>query len=92
MRTAMKMMSKKNESTFKKEKKLHMLMILFRMVSMRSGNPMFAPLPLSEVSPTFAFETVPMFARLTMALSHPFSEDRLELPLSTPLSSRRPIM
>ena len=59
MRTAMKMMGKKNENTFKKEKKLHMLIIQFRVVSMRSGNSMCAPLPLSEVSPTFAFETVP---------------------------------
>ena len=32
-----------------------------------------------------AFETVPMFVWLTMALSRPFKEDRLELPLSTPL-------
>ena len=34
-------------------------------------------------------ETVPMFVRLTMALSRPFKEERLALPLSTPLSSRR---
>ena len=40
--------------------------------------------------PNVAFETVPMFVRLTMALSRPFKEDCLALPLSTPLSSRRP--
>ena len=36
-----------------------------------------------------AFETVPLFVWLTMALSRPLKEDRLALPLSTPLSSRR---
>ena len=30
--------------------------------------------------PNVAFETVPMFVRLTMALSRPFKEDRLALP------------
>ena len=39
--------------------------------------------------PNIAFETVLMFVWLTMALSRPFKEDRLALPLSTPLSSRR---
>ena len=39
--------------------------------------------------PNVAFETVPMFVWLTMALSRPFKKDRLVLPLSTPLSSRR---
>ena len=34
-----------------------------------------------------AAETVPMFVSLTMILSRPFKEDRLALPLSTPLSS-----
>ena len=47
-------------------------------------SPYAAPLRLSEVSPNVAFETVPMFVRLTMALSRPFKEDRLALPLSTP--------
>jgi len=32
--------------------------------------------------PNVAFETVPMFVWLTMALSRPFKEDRLALPLS----------
>ena len=36
-----------------------------------------------------AFETVPMFVWLTMALSRPFKE---ALPLSTPLSSRRSVV
>ena len=35
--------------------------------------------------PKVAFQTVPVFARLTIALSRPFKEDRLALPLSTPL-------
>ena len=34
--------------------------------------------------PNFAFETVPMFVRLTMAFSRPFKEDR---PLWRPLST-----
>ena len=42
--------------------------------------------------PNVAFETVPVFVWLTMALSRPFKEDRLALPLSTPLSSRRSMM
>ena len=41
--------------------------------------------------PNVAFETVPMFVWLTMALSRPFKGDRLALPLSTPLSSRRSV-
>ena len=36
-----------------------------------------------------AYETVPMFMWLIIALSRPFKEDRLALPLSTPLSSRQ---
>ena len=36
-----------------------------------------------------AFNTVPVFVWLTMALSRPFKEDRLALPLSTPLCSMR---
>ena len=39
--------------------------------------------------PNDAFEMVPLFIRLTMALSHPFKEDCLMLPLSTRLSSRQ---
>ena len=39
--------------------------------------------------PNIAFKTVPMLVWLTMALSRPLKEDRLALPLSTPLSSRR---
>ena len=43
--------------------------------------------------PNVAFETVPVFAWLTMTLSSfPFKEDRLALPLSTPLSSRRSML
>ena len=38
------------------------------------------------------FETVQMFVSLTMALFRPFKEDRLALPFSTPLSSRRSVV
>ena len=34
--------------------------------------------------PNVAFETVPTFVCLTMALSRPVKEDRLALPLSNP--------
>ena len=39
--------------------------------------------------PNVAFETVPMFVWLMMALSHPLKKDCLELPLAVPLSSRQ---
>ena len=48
---------------------------------MRSAPPL-------RIFPNIAFQTVPMFVWLTMALSRPFKEDRLALPLSAPLSSR----
>ena len=41
------------------------------------------------ISAPVPFETIPMFVLLTMALSYPFKKDRLALPLSTPLSSRK---
>ena len=56
---------------------------------MRSGKPICAP-PCLRSFCNVAYETVPMFVWLTMVLSRPFEEDRLALPLSTPLSSRRP--
>ena len=53
------------------------------MVSQRSEKPIKgAPPRLSEVFPDVAFETLPVFVWLTMALSRPFGEDRLEFPLS----------
>ena len=52
------------------------------MVSMRSEKPICAPSGMSDVSPNVASEAVPMFVWLTMALSRPFKEDRLLLPLS----------
>ena len=64
------------------------------MVSVRSEKPICAtplpPLPppppsVSQKVFNVAFETVPMLVRLTMALSCPLKEDRLALPLSTPL-------
>ena len=42
---------------------------------------------LSEVFPKLPLKWVPMFVRLTMALSRPFKEDRQALPLSTALST-----
>ena len=54
---------------------------------MHSEKPICALCHLSSF-PNVAFETVPMFIWLTMALYHSFKEDRLVLPLSTPLSSR----
>ena len=39
--------------------------------------------------PNVTFETVPMFIWLTMALSCPFKENHLTLPLWTPLFSRQ---
>ena len=47
------------------------------------------PTPSIRSFPNVLFETVPMFVWLTMALSRPFKEDRLALPISTLLSSRR---
>ena len=48
--------------------------------------------PYLESFPNVAFETVPLFVLLTMALSCPFKKDRLALPLSTSLSSRRSLV
>ena len=61
------------------------------MVSMRSGRPICDP-PRLSVVPNGSLETVPMSVWLTMALSRPHKEDRWELPLSTPLSSKRPMV
>ena len=47
-------------------------LIQFNMVAMRSEKPICAPPRASEVSRNFSFETVPMFVRLTMAVSRPF--------------------
>ena len=44
--------------------------------------------PTLRSFPKVAYEMVPMFVLLTMALSHPFKEDHLALPLSTSFSSR----
>ena len=61
----------------------------FKMVSMRSEKPiLMCSTPSLRGFPNVAFETVPVFVRLTMALSRPFKEDRLVLPFSTPLSNR----
>ena len=52
------------------------------------------PPHLSFISfPNIAFETVPVFVGLVMALSHPFrfKEDCLACPLSLPLSSRQSV-
>ena len=75
-------------ATLKKEKKeTNYCSVQFKMVSLRLERPIRAP-PLSHRSfRNIAFETVPIFVSLMMALSHPFKEDCLALPLSTPLSS-----
>ena len=59
------------------------------MVSERLGEAHMRSTTSLRSFPNDAFETVPMFVWLTMALSRPFKEDRRALPLSTPLSSRR---
>jgi len=61
----------------------------FKMIFMRSENPIMQSIPSLRDFPNVAFETVPVFVQLTMALSRPFKEDRLALPHSTPLSFRR---
>ena len=69
-----------------------MISVQFRWYrSMRSEQPACAPPHLSAVSPTFTFETAPMFVWLVMALSHPFKEEHQALPHSMPLSSGRSI-
>ena len=47
------------------------------------------PTPSHRSFHSVAFNTVPMFVWLTIALSRPFKEDHLALPLCTPLSSRQ---
>ena len=56
------------------------------------GKALMCSTPSLRSFPNVAFETVPMFVSLMMALSHPFEEDRLALRLSAPLSSRRPFV
>ena len=56
------------------------------------GNARMRSIPSLRSFPNVALETVPMFVWLTMALPRPFRKDRLALPLSTPLSSRRSIV
>jgi len=53
------------------------------------GKDHMRPTPSLRSFPSVALETVPMFESLTHhgPLCRPFKEDRLELPLSTPLSS-----
>ena len=63
--------------------------VQFKMVSMRSKPPIIMRYtPSLRSLPNVALETVPMFVWLAMAISRPFKEDRLALPLSVPLSSR----
>ena len=50
------------------------------------------PTPSLRDSPSVAFVTVPVFVSFTMVVSRPFKEDRLALPLSTPLSSRQSVV
>lgn len=66
--------------------------VQFHEVSMHLEKPRYLPSYVPEVSPSVVFRTVPVFACLTMALSHPFKEYRQALPLSTPLSSQQPMV
>ena len=59
------------------------------MVSTCSEKPTRAQPRLAEVSLMLLIETVPVLVWLTMALSRLFREDRLALPLCTPLSPRQ---
>ena len=52
------------------------------------NNNICTPPHLSEVSPTSLLKQVQCLSDVTMAVSHPFEEDHLVLPLSTSLSSR----
>ena len=62
--------------------------VQFKMVSMQSEKPMCASTPPLRSFPSVAFETVPMFVWLTMALSRPLKEDS-ERPLYGPLETRK---
>ena len=69
---------------------LQLSSVQFEMISVRSGKPICAPPRLSEASPTLPLKRFQCCCFwLTMALCRHFKEDRLALPLSTPLSSRR---
>ena len=52
------------------------------------NNNICTPPHLSEVSPASLLKQVQCLSDVTMAVSHPFEEDHLVLPLSTSLSSR----
>ena len=62
--------------------------VQFKWVFMRSKKPLLcAPPRLSDVSPTLPLKQFRCSSQwLTMALSRPFKDARLTLPLSTPLS------
>ena len=51
--------------------------VQFKMVSIRLEKPICAPPPSLRSFPNFAFETVPVFVWLTMALACPSKEDHL---------------
>ena len=57
-----------------------------------NAHTIMRPTPSLRGSPKVAFETIPVFVSLTMVVSHPFKEDCLALPLSTPLSSRQSVV
>ena len=62
------------------------------MVAMRLEKAHMRSTPSLRSFPNVVFETVPVFVWLMMTLSRPFKEDRVALPLSTSLSSRRSVM
>ena len=61
--------------------------VQFKMVSMRSGKPICSPPRLSGVSPVLPLK---QFQWRCLFHSSPLKEDRWELSLSTPVSSRCP--
>ena len=60
--------------------------VQFKMIAVCSEKPRYAT-PSLRSFPNITFGTVPVFVWLMMALSRPFKEDCLALPLSMPLSS-----
>ena len=58
--------------------------VKFKVVSMRWEKPIICAPPRLRSFLNIAFETVPMFVWLMMALSCPFKEDRLMMALSCP--------
>ena len=67
-------------------------LVQFKMVSMCSEKAHMRSTPSLRGFPNVAFETLPTFVWLTMALARPFKEDCPALPLSTHHSTRRSVV